>query len=125
MKTILIVIIITTFSGTVLAGPFDCLTNNARFTMAVNNDGSYDPNDPLGDIYFSLKGNNKYLVLDSKGPHNFWDPDGIFMVLKKRGKKFVGPMGNIIVHPFCADKEIYLELKGSPEGGFFMGLVNP
>lgn len=121
MKFIIILAIL--FSTSSFAGKFDCLKNDANFTMSVNPDGTYNPDDSMGDIVFSLKGNGKYLVLDTRGPHYAWDPNGAYMVLKKKGSKFVSSQGNTIVHPFCSDEELYVEFKNSPSGGFFMGLI--
>lgn len=122
MKNLLVLFVLLSTSA--FAGRFDCLDNNARFTMSVNPDGTYNTDDVMGDIYFDLKGNGRYLLLDTRGEHYAWQPNGAYIVLKKKGSKFVSSDRKVIVHPFCKEKELLVEFPNTPDGGFFMGLID-
>ena len=118
-----IVFFILLFSTNSWAGKLDCLQNDPRYAMDTIGDGSYNFEDPMADVYFSLKGKGRYLLLNTKGPHWAWPDysDGVSMVLTRKGTKFFSSQGDIVLHPFCNTQEIYLEFVGSRIGGIFMG----
>ena len=94
-----------------------CLEGKTIFSKSVDsNSNPIDEN--LGTLTLTMKSNGKFLILDTKGPHELWRR-GAYMMLTRKNHHYLSNTGDLKLIPMCDTNEMYLQFVSSNDGALF------